>query len=94
MKRDYFSAYFPGVTAKSLSVFEASRERSHQHEFNGSDELVRSFGTAGLERHNHPARFLYVGEDSDQPVDGDSTVAWCDARATSAARTGRTEHRL
>jgi EcoRII C terminal len=94
MKKGYLSAYFAGVAAKTLSAVEASPARSHQHEFNGSNALITLLGMARKQKHRYPARFLYLSEDGDEPVAEDSAVTWYDARAHSATRTGRTEHRL
>jgi hypothetical protein len=94
LKQGHLSAYFSGVVAKQLSAVEVRPERSHQHEFNGSNELIRMFGIAGTAKHRYPSRFLYLLEDSDSAVTAQSEVTWYDARARSAARTGRSEHRL
>ena len=94
MKQGYLAGYFSGVAAKLLTAVEVSPQRSHQHEFNGSTELLRLLGPAGRDKHRFAARFLYLEEDTEKPVTDDSEVTWYDARARSAARTGRTEHRL
>jgi hypothetical protein len=94
IRRGHLASYFSGVAAKLLSAVEVSPERSHQHEFNGSAELIRLLGEAGQDKHRYAVRFLYVEEDADQRVTDDSEVTWYDARAKSAARTGRSEHRL
>src|SRR5580658_9084304 len=94
MKQGYLAGYFSGIAAKLLSAVEVHPERSHQHEFNGSNELIRLLGDAGQEKRHYATRFLYVEEDGDQPVSDRDEVTWYDARAKSAARTGRTEHRL
>jgi hypothetical protein len=94
MKQGYLSQYFSGVAAKILSAVEAHPERSNQHEFNGSNELRAIFGEAGLEKRRYPAKFLYLDENGDEPVSEEATVTWYDARAKSATRTGRSEHRL
>ena len=94
MKQGYLAGYFSGVAAKLLSAVEVSPERSHQHEFNGSAELIRLLGQAGRDKRRYAARFLYLEEDADQRVTDHSEVTWYDARAKSAAKTGRTEHRL
>jgi hypothetical protein len=94
MKQGYLSAYFAGAAAKQLSAVEAHPERSHQHEFNGSKDLIRLLGNAGRDKHPYPARFLYASEDTETPVGTHAAVTWYDARAKSSARTGRSEHRL
>jgi hypothetical protein len=94
IKQGYLAGYFSGVAAKLLSAVEISPERSHQHEFNGSAELTRLLGQAGADKHRYATRFLYLSDDADQRVTDQSEMTWYDARARSAARTGRTEHRL
>lgn len=94
MKKGHLSAYFTGVAAKKLSVVEADQERSHQHEFNGSEELVSLLGQAGRTKHRYPIQFLYLDDEDDKPLVDQSEVTWYDARAKSAERTGRSEHRL
>jgi hypothetical protein len=94
MKKGHLSDYFTGVAAKRLSVVEADQNRSHQHEFNGSGELVSLFGTAGQAKHRYPIHFLYLDDEADKALVDQSEVTWYDARAKSAERTGRSEHRL
>jgi hypothetical protein len=94
IKQGHLAEYFSGVAAKLLSAVEVSPERSHQHEFNGSAELIRLLGQAGRDKRRYAARFLYLEEDADQRVTDHSEMTWYDARAKSAAKTGRTEHRL
>lgn len=93
MKHGYLSAHFSGVAVKKLSMVEISSERSHQHEFNGSAELVRLLGQAGGGKQRIPAWFMYLS-DEEEPARETAVVTWYDARAKSAARTGRSEHRL
>lgn len=94
MKKGYLSAYFSGAAAKQLSVVEAHPERSNQHEFNGSGDLIRLLGNAGRNKHRYPARFVYAEDDTETLTAVAGVVTWYDARAKSAARTGRSEHRL
>ena len=94
MKHGHLSAYFKGAAAKLLSAVEAHPNRSNQHEFNGSNELMKLLGSAGSNKQKYPARLLYVGESAEQTIATDSSVTWYDARARSAERTGRSEHRL
>jgi len=93
VKRGYLSEYFEGVAAKSLSAVEADTVRSNQHEFNGVESLKTLFGR-GAERVEFPARFVYLDETDDEPIAENGFVTWYDARARSASRTGRSEHRL
>lgn len=45
MRSGYLSDYFCGVAVKRLSAVETNLERSHQHEFNASRELIALFGS-------------------------------------------------
>ncbi|HEV7715774.1 MAG TPA: hypothetical protein VGO53_09270, partial [Steroidobacteraceae bacterium] len=94
MKKGYLSQYFSGAAAKSLSVVEVRPDKSRQHEFNGSTPLIELLGPAGLDARRYSARFLYIDETATEPVAEDLSVTWYDARAKSAERTGRSEHRL
>lgn len=89
MKAGYLSEFFSGVAMKTLSAVEADTARSNQHEYNGSKDLIRVFGTA-FEKHVFQAKFIYLTDDDD-PVTEDATVTWYDARLKHATRT---EHRL
>lgn len=93
MKRGYLSEHFEGVASKTLSAVEADTVRSNQHEFNGVESLKTLFGR-GSERVEFPARFVYLDESDDEPVADTGFVTWYDARARSAERTKRSEHRL
>lgn len=82
------SDYFAGVMIKRLSVVEADRGSSNQHEFNGTVEMKQHLG---LDRQNLPARFIYLGRDQGQRLSLDDTVTWYDSRERNPARS---EHRL
>lgn len=90
MKAGYLSEFFAGVAMKTLSAVEADTARSNQHEYNGTRELIQLFGKA-TERHEFPAKFIYLTDDDDTPVVEDATVTWYDARLRDRKRT---EHRL
>lgn len=90
MKAGYLSQFFSGVALKKLSAVEVDTARSHQHEFNGVQDLVSLFGRA-TEKHSFPAKFIYLTDDDDQPVVEDSSVTWYDARLKHHTRS---EHRL
>lgn len=98
MKQGYLSQYFEGVAIKRLSAVEADVVRSNQHEYNGSAELKKMFGTVqGEEKKTFPAKFVYLSDSEEEPVvdEGESCyLTWYDARARSAERTGRSEYRL
>lgn len=88
MIRDRLSAYFSGVAWKRLSAVETDPNTSHQHELNGVSSLRRIFGEG---RRKFTTRFLYLGEDGEEPVSEDGTVTWYDAREQHVSRT---EYRL
>jgi hypothetical protein len=89
MKPGYLSEFFAGVALKTMSAVEADPARSHQHEINGVQELIRIFGRA-REKNSLPARFVYL-DDSDQPIVEEATVTWYDARLLHPKRS---EHRM
>lgn len=93
MKKGYLSEYFESVGAKKLSAVEADQARSHQHEFNGDENLRALFG-APPDKQEMKADFLYFNDTEDEPVTATGYVTWYDARARSAWRTGRSEYRL
>lgn len=93
MRRGYLSEYFEKVAAKTLSAVEADAGRSNQHEFNGVATLKQIFGDQP-QAQTFPARFMYLDDSEDEPVIEDAFVTWYDARAKSAERTKRSEHRL
>lgn len=93
MKQGYLSEFFEGIASKTLTAVEADTVRSNQHEFNGVESLKAMFGR-GSERVEFPARFLYLSENEDETAAETGFLTWYDARAKSAARTGRSEHRL
>lgn len=65
-----------------------SPEKSHQHEFNGINELKRIFGT---EKINFNAKYIYLHDDEEQVFSDNGTLTWYDAREGHATRT---EYRL
>lgn len=98
MKQGYLSQYFEGVAVKQLSAVEADVVHSNQHEYHGDVGLKRLFGSVhGTEKKKFPAKFVYLTDSEDEPVTDDGPecfLTWYDARAKSAARTGRSEYRL
>lgn len=90
MRPGYLSEFFSGVAAKRLSAVEASSGRSHQHEFNGVNDLVRLFGKATAKQ-VFPAKLLYLSDDEDRRVAEEASVTWYDSRLRHPVRT---EHRL
>ena len=90
MKAGHLSQYFVGVAAKRLSAVESDIFRSHQHEFNGVEDLKRIFGQAQGKK-KFTARFIYLNDNNDEPVVSDGFLTWYDARENHPKRT---EHRL
>lgn len=79
MKKGFLSQYFTGVAGKRLSAVEADILTSHQHEFNGVQELKDILGEPeGKVRFN--ARFLYLTDQDGDPVVDDGFLTWYDAR--------------
>jgi len=93
VRSGYLSQYFAAVAAKRLSAVEANPAASNQHEFNGVEQLKTLFGQA-QEKQRFPARFIYLDDTDEEAVTADGYLTWYDARAKSADRTGRSEHRL
>lgn len=86
MKRGYLSEYFEGVAVKRLAAVEIDPSRSHQHEFNTTSEMLNFLGRP-TEKKKFPARFLYLNDDSDEPIIEDATLTLYDARAAHPTRT-------
>ena len=82
------SEYFRGVAFKRLSAVEAHPAVSHQHEFDGVQQLRDVLGT---ERATFPAQFVYLADDDDQIRSASGFVTWYDARE---AHPTRSEYRL
>ena len=90
MKAGYLSQYFTAVAAKRLKQVEVDISKSNQHEFNGTNELKRVFGTGTGEKIQFPAIFIWFGKE-DEAVSANGFVTWYDARL---AHLTRTEYRL
>jgi hypothetical protein len=88
MKPGYLSQFFSGVAIKRLSAVEANPSKSNQHEFNGVAELK---GLFGIERQVYDAKFIYLGDNDEEPVIDSGKVTWYDARERHATRS---EHRM
>lgn len=83
------SSYFDGAVAKTLSGVDiAGANRSHQHEFNGSEPLRGLFGDDDIK--GMRTTFAYLDDDSEPVFDHGSTT-WYDARRKHPTRT---EYRL
>lgn len=86
MRQGRLSAYFTGVAAKYLSRVEADRARSNQHEFNGVTKLRAMLGMPS-EMKRFPARFIYLGDNDDDPPIEDAFLTWYDSRERDPKRT-------
>lgn len=85
MKHGRLSEYFAGIAAKRLSAVEASVSRSHQHEFNGVEQLKQIFGdSTGKSR--IPATILYLADNQTEPVSSAAVLTWYDARERHPTR--------
>lgn len=67
MKSGYLSEYFEGVAAKRLSAVEADQTRSNQHEYNATKPMLAFLGRPE-EKTRIPTRFLYLADDSQEPL--------------------------
>ncbi len=85
VKRGYLSEYFDGVAVKRLSAVEADTTRSNQHEYNATKEMLtfmgRPSGPARL-----PTRFIYLDEQSEEPVVEDAFLTLYDSRENQSHR--------
>ncbi len=79
------SQYFEKVAAKRLSAVEVSRDKSHQHEFNGSKELRSVLGTDSGEKRDFKATFIWFGRE-DAGLTSESVITWYDARKNHPTR--------
>lgn len=95
MKRGFLSQYFQGVALKRLSAVEADMSRSHQHEYNGVEELKALLGEPEG-KVPYPTRFLYLTDHDDQPVSDEGALTWYDARQRARVERNvmRWEYRL
>lgn len=83
MRYGSLSDHFTGIVAKRLSPVEADMARSHQHEFNGTNELGQLLGGERIER--RPSRFIWLGGENEGITD-DAPVTWYDAREKHPTR--------
>jgi len=88
MKRGYLSECFKGIAAKRLSAVEVQPEISNQHEFNGVTGLKNIFGS---EKKKFNAKFIYLGENSEDTLTSTVSLTWYDSRQ---AHPTRSEYRL
>lgn len=85
------SDVFTAVAHKNLVIVDLPHAGSHQHEFNGSAALKVFFGTEEPQRGSIDWHFF---ADDQEPKHAEGSFHFYDARARSAARTGRSEWRL
>lgn len=85
MKHGRLSEYFAGIAAKRLSVVEASVSHSHQHEFNGVEQLKQILGDS-LGKTKIPATILYLRDEQVEPVSSSAVLTWYDAREKHPTR--------
>lgn len=95
MKRGYLSEYFEGIGMKRISAVEADVLHSNQHEFNGVTGFKAILGEP-QDKVRYPTRFLYLGDDDQEPITSDGFLTWYDARQKGrvAGNTNRSEYRL
>lgn len=85
MKRGQLSEYFEGTAIKRLSAVEADETRSNQHEYNATKPMLTFMGRP-TEPTTLPARFLYLGNESDEPIVEDAFLTLYDSRARQSHR--------
>ncbi|MCD8030402.1 MAG: hypothetical protein LUF85_06150 [Bacteroides sp.] len=95
MKNGFLSQYFTGVAGKRLSAVEADILKSHQHEFNGVQDLIKILGEP-TGKVTFKAKFLYLTDQDGDPVIEDGFLTWYDARLMARVERGvmRWEYRL
>jgi hypothetical protein len=85
------SAVFSAVAHKQLAPVDLPDLGSNQHELNGVEALREFFGTGQSTRGT--LGWHYFGDDT-EPIHEEARFTFYDARAKSAARTGRSEWRF
>lgn len=83
MKHGFLTEHFVGIGAKTLSAVEASPDASNQHELNGVTRFQEILGT---DRREFPAHLIYLSDDEDIPIEGDTRLTWYDARERHPTR--------
>ena len=86
MKIGVLSQYFKGIAAKRLVKGEVSPKVSNQHEFNGVNSLGLLLGYHAEKSKRFPAKFIYLNDNLENPVEFDSTVTWYDTRRNQPHR--------
>ena len=80
--------YIDGLAVKRLSTVETDTTVSNQHEFNGTQAMIRLFGSGRIQMETN---FLYLGEDEEETLSSIGFLTWYDAREQHPTRT---EYRL
>lgn len=85
MKRGYLSEYFDGVAVKRLSAVEADTTRSNQHEYNATKDMLVFMGRPSM-RTRLPTRFIYLDDQTDEPIIEDAFLTLYDSRENQPNR--------
>ena len=85
MRRGYLSEYFEGVAMKRLSAVEADSTRSNQHEYNATRDMLTFMGRPSTST-RLPARFIYIDDDSNDPIIEDAFLTLYDSRENQPHR--------
>jgi len=88
---DSLNSIFSAVVFKTLALVDLPERGSNQHEINGVGALKGFFETE--QQVSGPISWHYFSDDS-EPLQSTGNFTFYDARARSAARTGRTEWRM
>ena len=84
MKRGYLSEYFDGVAIKNFSGVDITA-KSNQHEI-GTTEEMRAFMGIPAGKQYLATRFIYLDDESEDPVVEDGTLTYYDVRANQPKR--------
>lgn len=91
MKHGHLSQYFTGIASKKLSAVETDPKLSHQHEFNGVNNLIEILGPDGGATVHFKSRFVYLSDKLEEPLVAEGEAGWYDSRRNHATRS---EYRL
>ena len=95
MRKWYLSQYFSAVAIKKLSLVEVNTTKSHQHEFNGTNQIKKLFWEVKwTDKKIIESKFIYMSDYDDETIEDEGNLTWYDSRAKSFARTWRSEYRL
>lgn len=84
LSRGRLSAHFTGFAAKRLSETEINTEKSNQHEFNATKDVLRVFGR---EKRSFETSFYYLADGEEKVVRTPGTLTLYDARENNPLRT-------